>query len=119
MIYLCIINNNLILTSLSYFSENFQEPVNNCDAEAVGSSCSLKEALPEESLSPFQLSWFLCQGPLQLLTHCVLVMLTELETNVSPLFMLTCRKTTLKHKTDTLIFSVIFISIVPFILAVV
>ena len=111
-------HNDLTLTSRGYFSKNCWDPINNHDAEAVESSCSLKEALPEEPPSLSKISWFLCQAPLQLLTHCVLVMLTELEMNVSPLFMLTCRKTTLKHKTDTLIFSVIFIPIVPFILAV-
>lgn len=115
---LSIIKNNLILTSPGYFSKNCWDPVSNCNAEAVDSSYSLREALPEEPLSLTTISWFLCQAPLQLLTHCVLVMLTELEMKVSPLFMLTCRKTTLKHKTDTLIFSVIFKPIVTFILAV-
>lgn len=68
-----IINNNLILTSPGYFSKNCWDPVNNHDAEAVESSCSLKEALPEEppslskihmiSLSsPIAITYTLCAG---------------------------------------------------------
>lgn len=103
----------MILSSLGYFPKSCWDPDSSSDAEAAERPCSLKEALPEEQPFISKVSRFLCQAPLELLTQCVLVMLTELEMNVSPLFMLTCRKTTLKHKTDMFIFSVSLHPLLP------
>lgn len=112
-----MINNNLILSSPGYFPKSCWDPGSSSETEAAERLCSLKEALPEEQPFLSQVSWLLCQAPLELLTQCVLVMLTELEMNVSPLFMLTCRKTTLEHTTDIFIFSVTFTPIVTFTLS--